>query len=364
MSHELVAENRRLQKQLAQLLEQAEHNQQILQRQQAFDLQFISAASFRELLEALFQSFASAAALDTVSLSLLDPEYELRRMLAGLGISLSSWPQLIFLQEEAEFGELAGQLSRPLLAAYSEQLHGAMFPEPLPPPACVAIVPLMRRGQLIGSLNLGSADQRRFLPGMGTDFIEHRASIIAICLENVINAERLKHIGLTDPLTGVNNRRYLERRLLEELGRSRRQGYPLSCMYIDIDHFKKINDSRGHQAGDEVLREVAGRIKAELRLNDAMGRFGGEEFVALLIDADMADAMCVAERIRQSVGEMPLRLANGDSLAVSVSIGVAALGGVQPDAAVETLAQAFLARADRALYQAKADGRNRVVSAS
>lgn len=364
MALDLAAENRRLQKQLAELLEQAEHNQQILRRHQAFDLEFISAGSLRDLLHALFHSFARAAALDTITLSLLDPEYEIRRMLADLAISQSAWPQLLFMEEEAEFGELAGRLSQPLLAAYREQLHGPMYPEPLRPPASVAIVPLRRGGRLIGSLNLGSGDARRFAPGMGTDFIEHRASIVAICLENVINNERLKHIGLTDPLTGVNNRRYVERRLLEELGRSRRHGHPLSCMYIDIDHFKKINDTRGHQAGDEVLREVAGRIKAELRLSDALGRFGGEEFVVLLIDAEMVDALCVAERIRQSVAEHPLRLANGDSLMVTVSIGVASLETMQAGATVETAGQDILARADEALYKAKADGRNRVVGAA
>ncbi|HEY8607159.1 MAG TPA: DUF484 family protein [Noviherbaspirillum sp.] len=363
MSRELVAENRRLQAQLSQLLEQAEHNQQILRRHQAFDLQFIAASGFRDLLETLFQSFARASGLDPVTLSLLDPEYEIRRMLAGLDISLSAWPQLIFVQDESEFGELAGRLSRPVLADYTEQMHGAMFPEPLRPPASVAIMPLLRRGQMIGCLNLGSRDKGRFLPGMGTDFIEHRASIIAICLENVINNERLKHIGLTDPLTGVNNRRYVERRLLEELGRSRRQGYALSCMYIDIDHFKKINDSLGHQAGDEVLREVAGRIKAELRLSDALGRFGGEEFVVLLIEAELDDAMSVAERIRQSVSEQPLQLAGGHTQAVTVSIGVASLGS-SDKSPLDVLSQAFLARADRALYRAKSDGRNRVVAAA
>lgn len=361
MSQDLVTENLQLRKQLAQLLKQAQRNQEILQRQQTFDLQFIAAGSFRELIDTVFHAFAEAAKLDVVTLSLLDPEYDIRRILVQMDIHLSGLPQLLFLQDDAEFGELSARLSRPVLGTYTEQLHGPMFPEPVAPPASVAIVPLIRRGKLIGCVSLGSNDAARFTPDMETDFITHMASILAICVENVINTERLKYIGLTDPLTGINNRRYVECRLLEEIGRSRRHGYALSCMYIDIDHFKQINDRIGHQAGDEVLREVAGRIKAELRLADAFGRFGGEEFVALLIDAKPVDALNVAERVRLSVAEQPLILGSGERLEVTVSIGVASLIQPKCDEPIETIAQNFVANADQALYQAKAGGRNRVV---
>lgn len=361
MSRELVAENRQLRDQLAQLLAQARQNQQILQRHQALDLQLIAADSFQSLADTILQSFAEVAALDIMTLAMLDPDYDIRRILVNLDINLAEQPQLLFLQEESEFGDLCDKLASPLLGPYTEQLHGAVFPEPLSPPASVAIVPLIRHGRLIGCLNLGSNELTRFAPHMGTDFLAHMASIVAICLENVISHERLKHMGVTDPLTGVNNRRYVERRMLEEVGRHRRQRDPLSCLYIDIDHFKQINDRIGHQAGDEVLRGVAGRIKAELRLSDAFGRFGGEEFVVLLIDAECEDAVSVAERIRQSIAEQPMTLSGGEELNVTVSIGVATL--VQPEHAetIEKTTQHLLARADEALYRAKAGGRNRVV---
>jgi two-component system, cell cycle response regulator len=364
MSHQLVTENLRLRNQLAQLLEQAQQNQQILRRYQNFDLQFIGAGSFRELIDTVFHTFANSAGLDVVTMALLDPAYDIRRILVDLNINLNELPGLLFLQDETEFGELHHQLDAPVLGAYSEQLHGPMFPEPLPPPACVALMPLIRHQRLIGCLGLGSAAATRFAPNMGTDFIQHMASIVALCLENVINNERLKHMGLTDPLTGVNNRRYVERRLLEEIGRARRHGCGLSCMYIDIDHFKRINDCVGHQGGDEVLRGVAERIKAELRLSDALGRFGGEEFVVLLIDAEIDDALGVAERIRQSISEQKIVLNCGENLAVTVSIGVASLRPDEHGETVEATAQSFVARADRALYRAKETGRNRVVSAS
>jgi diguanylate cyclase (GGDEF)-like protein len=334
-----------------------------MERHQGLDLEFIGAGSFRDLIHSIFHTLPSATELDIVTLSLLDPVYDIRRILVDLQVDLSHFPNLLFVHDESEFGDVCNQLNKPVLGRYAEQQHGAMFPEPITTPASVALVPLLRRNKLIGCLNLGSFREARFTRYMATDFIEHRASVIAICLENVINQERLKHIGLTDPLTGVNNRRYVERRILEEIGRTRRQGYALSCLYIDIDHFKQINDRVGHQGGDEVLREVAGRIKAELRLSDALGRFGGEEFVVLLIDAELADSINVAERIRFSIAEQPLFLRSGIKLDVTVSIGVATLRHPERTEPLETIAQRFVSLADQALYEAKESGRNRVVAA-
>ena len=203
---------------------------------------------------------------------------------------------------------------------------------------------------------------KRFSANVATDFIEEQASIVAICLENVVNNERLKHIGLTDPLTGVNNRRYIETRLLEEIKRAQRQGYALSCMYIDIDYFKQINDFLGHQEGDEVLREVATRIKSELRLSDALGRFGGEEFVVLLIDTHAAGARNVAERIRASIANRSFQLGAGKSCKATVSIGITTLSEPKTGQSTEAISLEFVGQADLALYQAKNNGRNRVVS--
>lgn len=363
MSNALVVENLRLRTQLVDLLEQARRNQQIMRRHQMFDLKFVGAGSFQELVGSIFDTLKESSELDVITLSLIDADYGIRRILADLNINSSDFPSLLFIQSEADFGELQGHLQKPVLGRYTEQRHGPMFPTQIAAPASAAIVPLIRNTKLIGTLNFGSFHETRFAPNMATDFIEHQSSIIAICIENVINNERLKHIGLTDPLTGINNRRYLEQRLLEEIGRTRRQGYALSCLYIDVDHFKQINDKVGHQAGDEVLREVAARIKAELRLSDALGRFGGEEFVVVLIDAELAAAHSVAERIRASIANQALTLSMGAKLNVTVSIGVATLGAPDRSERVEAIAHQFIAEADQALYRAKSGGRNKVVSA-
>lgn len=172
---------------------------------------------------------------------------------------------------------------------------------------------------------------------------------------------RLARLAHYDPLTGLANRAWLADEIERHIVQGRRYQKRFAVLFLDIDHFKQINDRIGHQGGDEVLRGVAGRIKAELRLSDALGRFGGEEFVVLLIDAELADAINVAERIRQSIAELPLLLSSGDSIDVTASIGVATLARTASEEPVDTTIQNFVARADRALYRAKQEGRNRVV---
>ena len=363
-TRELMLENETLRSRMAYLLEQAERNHAIMTRHQAFDLQIVGASSFQQLVSTIFGTLPIISELDTVTLSLVDPEADIYTVMHKLGVDYEALPNLLFCEHADELGFMAvdGCLPRPQLGPYAPSRHGAMFPQPPKNLQSVALVPLLRNTRLIGSLNLGSADPNRFTPALGTDFIEHMGSIVAICLENVISNEMLKFIGLTDSLTGVYNRRYIDRRLVEEIARARRQAYRISCMYIDIDHFKQVNDSVGHGGGDEVLREVAKRIKAELRISDALARFGGEEFVALLIDADLESASMVAQRIRASVALNPVHLSSGEEVAVTVSIGVATLDDFERDHAIEGVAQELVAQADTALYQAKAKGRNQVVS--
>ncbi|MBW3502190.1 diguanylate cyclase [Janthinobacterium sp. NKUCC08_JDC] len=366
----LEAENQALRARMAFLLEQAERNHDIMCRHQAFDLEIVSASTFPELIGTIFRTLPVISDLDGVTLSLLDEDDDIVLVMEKLGVDFSAFPQLLFVHAVAELGFAppapvaegeAALPPMPLLGAFDAAVHGPRFPQ-IESLRSVALVPLLRNKRLIGSLNLASSDVTRFTPALGTDFVKHMASIIAICLENVISNEMLKYIGLTDSLTGVYNRRYIDRRLLEEIARARRQNYCISCMYIDIDHFKLVNDTHGHQGGDEVLREVATRIRTELRRSDALGRFGGEEFVVLLIDADLDSATFVAERIRASIAGTMFDLPGSAQAWVSVSIGVASL---EADAAllpIETVAQQLVAHADQALYQAKADGRNKVVS--
>jgi diguanylate cyclase (GGDEF)-like protein/PAS domain S-box-containing protein len=155
-----------------------------------------------------------------------------------------------------------------------------------------------------------------------------------------------------DPLTGVFNRRHVEEVLRRELERAQRHARPLAVAMVDADHFKNINDTYGHQTGDEVLRAISERCGLMLRANDVFGRYGGEEFIVVFPETDLPHARAVAERLRAAVAEVPIKV--GDhALGVTVSIGLAALASGEGG-------NELLQRVDAALYAAKQDGRNLV----
>jgi len=167
--------------------------------------------------------------------------------------------------------------------------------------------------------------------------------------------DKLLRISLTDGLTGVDNRRSLEQRLHEMFEHSYRLHEPISCVMCDIDHFKRVNDTYGHQAGDDVLKEFAGILKAEAREIDRVGRYGGEEFLLLLPGTVLDAAVTFAERLRERVEQHTFSY-DGGSLKCAMSCGVAAWPHPRvPDA------EGMLRAADDALYVAKEVGRNRVV---
>lgn len=165
----------------------------------------------------------------------------------------------------------------------------------------------------------------------------------------------LEALSLTDPLTGIGNRRRLGAGLREELRRAQRYGRPLSVVFLDIDHFKLINDSFGHRAGDAVLAAVAAELRGVVRDVDVLGRWGGEEFVALLPETGLREAAGIAERLRAAVAAV--RAAEMPGRTISASVGVAEWQAGESG-------ESLMRRADRALYVAKAAGRNRVTLAT
>lgn len=358
MNSDLQSENKELRRRLTAVMANARHNEERMRRFHEQELRLLSANGLMDLLRHVVVGHRQVFGLESVTLTLVDPEYEIQRLLADLGCS-DGFPELHFLDSASALAGFFGSAQLPRLGGYRPELHVNLF-HLGPPPASVAVLPLLRQRRLIGSLNLGSREEGRFIPGSATDFLERLGAVVAIGLENAINHERLKHIGLTDALTGVHNRRYFDRRLAEEVERVQRTGQPLVCLFLDVDHFKKVNDTYGHQVGDRVLQEVAARIKAQLRLSDALGRYGGEEFSALLVQTDAEQARDIAERIRSAIAAEPFRLGGDHNLMVTLSVGMALLTPQGCDVDLTACAERLVAQADEAVYRAKQGGRNRV----
>lgn len=177
--------------------------------------------------------------------------------------------------------------------------------------------------------------------------------------------ERNRLMSITDALTGAFNRRYLIDQLPREVERARRYAYPLSVLMCDIDHFKRVNDERGHAAGDEVLEQFAARVHRAIRCNsDWLARYGGEEFIVVLPETAFDGAMLVAEKIRKLTSESPFLTRAGDAR-VTASFGVASTGPQGPDLLLKV--EHLIRTADECLYASKAGGRNqcegRIISA-
>lgn len=171
------------------------------------------------------------------------------------------------------------------------------------------------------------------------------------------NLDHSLELAVTDPLTGLHNRRFMTAQLGALVKRATQGGDPVAALMVDIDHFKRINDTFGHDIGDEVLREFAVRLATNVRAIDLACRFGGEEFVVVMPDTKLEDAHRIAERLRRHIAGSPFHLAGLDEpLTVTISVGVAATQG-ESDAP-----DALLKRADEAVYEAKAGGRNQVVA--
>ncbi len=205
--------------------------------------------------------------------------------------------------------------------------------------------PILRDGEPIGILVIYWRTVQASISDRVRSLLELFAAQATVVVERADLMRRLESLARTDPLTGLANRRALDEALVRDLAGAERSGKPLSLVMLDLDHFKRYNDSRGHQAGDALLHDAAVAWLAELRASDTMARFGGEEFIVVLPACDKARAISIADRLREIVPS-----------------GETASAGVATWDAAETMTT-FIARADAALYEAKRRGRDRTEAA-
>ncbi len=215
------------------------------------------------------------------------------------------------------------------------------------------VVPLTIHGRTLGTLNLASTRLHAFTD---TDFdiLQRCGQLAAVAVENNQLFRQTQELSLMDPLTGLYNHRHFKRQLEVETGRARRYGRTMALILIDVDNFKKVNDTFGHPIGDSVLRGIADILRAGVRRSDILARYGGEEFAVILQETDEDSGWGVAEKLCRQV-EAGARFPDGRNSQVSatVSLGIAFF---PRDAATE---DDLLRRADEALYRAKGAGKNR-----
>jgi diguanylate cyclase (GGDEF)-like protein len=215
-------------------------------------------------------------------------------------------------------------------------------------------VPLLIGTEVVGVLNVNNKASNAVFTERDRDNLTLLASQAAVSVENARLYETLQRLAVTDPLTKLFRRNYFEEQMDAELGRSRRYRRHLSVLMLDIDHFKKVNDNHGHQAGDVVLQALAGLLRRYGRKDDVIARFGGEEFCALLVETDIEGARLAGERIREAAAAFAFDVGRAEPLRITVSVGFASF----PDHGRD--GNELVKRADLALYAAKHGGRNQV----
>lgn len=216
----------------------------------------------------------------------------------------------------------------------------------------VLAVPMRLKGEIVGVLSTQSYAPYAYSEDDAT-LLSILAGYTTVVLENTRLFTQIRNMAIQDELTGMYNRRYLFRRAAYELARAQRYGHPLGVIMIDVDHFKRVNDTYGHGVGDQVLRIIAHICQRMLRKTDILGRYGGEEFTVLLPETDVETTGFVAERLRATLSAHPV---NTDAGPVQVTISVGMTAFLPPDDSLKALFR----RADQALYKAKNNGRNQV----
>ncbi len=309
------------------------------------------AEDFDSLLETLSKALGRLFPVDGAALGLLEEDSVVVRQVASGGERRE--PERLPASRSHLLGWVIGT-TRPL---WRNDIRTELrFVEGVAPDGMRSdmVIPLRARGQIMGAFRVSCRRSHAFDPD---DFavLQRCADLTAVAVETQRLLLATKRLAELDGVTGVYNHRHFLTLLAQEIERARRVGRPLSLLMIDIDNFKRFNDTYGHQTGDEVLRHVAQATGRALRRSDAVARYGGEEFAAVLQDAPPQDASAVGEKIRAEIEKSILELPGvGRPLHITVSVGVATF----PDDAHNPAD--LVAIADRGLYQAKHTGRNRV----
>jgi len=358
-SSEFTKENADLRKRLRAFVNQANENQRKLILFESLEIEIIQFDSFVNLLYLLTEKYRNVFSLDVVTIALIDTNQEIRSILNDDGVDINKLDKIIFLENNDFFASFFKNGEKPYFGQIDNKARKVLFPSSGGNPSSVALIPLVRHNKLIGSLNLRSYDISRFVYGGVSDFIEHFGAVASVCLENAVLFGQVQRSSMTDALTGIKNRRFLDEKLPIVLSNAMHSDDAISFCLLDIDRFKTVNDTYGHATGDLVLKQVAKTISSAIEPSFLFARFGGEEFAIAFTRKSLSDTKLIAESIRKKIEETNIMDSSGEPIRLTVSIGVKHISS--NDIKNENSHINFIFKAaDDALYRAKENGRNGV----
>lgn len=328
--------------QLAKLLENSRANEAIAQKLFEIETEILACNSSDELLQQLLNAIKSKFSLTNIALLLIEPTPINHLIKANVQ---SSWHQQHCHSVTAKELLTCHPKHKPLLCNELGTIQKLVPASLLAKAESIALIPLTMENKLFASLLLTDSNRQRFHHNLGTFHLEQLAVKASLCLANVLIREQLEYMANYDRLTGVANRRLMEVSIQEELNRQKRYNTPFAVLFIDCNKFKQINDTHGHDCGDQVLTYVATQIQALIRDNDKCFRYAGDEFVVTLSGQNYQQALQVANRLTEFFLHHPMPY-NDISLPVTISCGAAASDGKK------TMAE-LLKQADQQLYMHK-----------
>jgi diguanylate cyclase (GGDEF)-like protein len=328
------------------ILQRLKKNEEIHRKFHQLESKIISILNFKDFFEILLTEINKTFHVPYVWLSVIE-ESDLAKLIGQLNDSDIIRKRTKYIKK-SDFDKCFGPLSAPVLLNKDLEPYSVFFPnEKISPVRSLALAPVEIEGKIVGSLNQGDVDPTRFEPDMDTSSLKQLMLKISLCLSNVTANEKLTYFSYHDPLTGLLNRRAFESALHREFSRSNRHSENLSVCFIDLDSFKPINDTYGHETGDIALKYVAEALESISRKEDIVARFAGDEFVVILPETNSDKAESLMTRLQAHLDRHPL-CHNEAILNISLSYGIASTedrGLTTPDL--------LLKKADKRLYAIK-----------
>jgi len=335
--------------QTVSVYQRLKENETLLKKFYAVEKKILSILSFKDLFDVLLTEIKEQFSIPFVWLSFIKNSDTLALIDAmnSLGNTTQSNINII---EKSIFFALIGNQTEPVLANTELKPYFQLLPAGKSYLIkSLAIAPITMDGEIIGSLNQADASESRFQPDMDTFLLEQLAAKVSLCLSNVTAHEKLEFLAYHDPLTGLLNRRVMETVLKRETGRARRYEMPLSVVFMDLDYFKTVNDTYGHEVGDRLLVHLARNLEEKCRETDIVARFAGDEFVIILPETGGEQAETLMNRIKHHLEQAPL-IHENTAIPVSTSFGIASMADIGPE---DDAAAVMLKKADERLYVKK-----------